>query len=265
MAFTYDSNLTPQQNLNNWATSLYGSGGIGTRSAAQVKADLLGGGLNAITFDSPTSPFSAFWNAYAAANAPVDPMQGIAKQINETIQGGALNPGATTQPITDFQNTLTQLFGSGGAGGQLMSQLNNLIGSATGGTINEYNTAANRLRERTDAATRAAQNQFTNQRLSQGFGASGFTQRGLGNLAMQGAGNYAQGLASLANDFEGQRQQGIQSAVGVGNSLSNLLGTQVNAGTQLANTAANINSQNFLGKLSSLSNILAGIFNRSGN
>ena len=52
-------------------------------------------------------------------------------------------------------------------------RLASLCDQATGGTINAYNTAANRLRERLDSSTQGQADQTTNRNLGRGFANSG--------------------------------------------------------------------------------------------
>lgn len=84
---------------------------------------------------------------------------------------------------------------------------------ATGGTINSFNTAANRLRERTDAATRANVDQAKSRNLSRGMGFSGINDRDVRREQNAGVYNYSQGLASLEDSFEKNRLTGL----GIGN------------------------------------------------
>lgn len=91
---------------------------------------------------------------------------------------------------------------------------------ATGGTINSFNTAANRLRERTDAATRANVDQAKSRNLSRGLGFSGINDRDVRREQNAGVYNYSQGLASLEDSFEKNRLTGLgignDAAAGVG-------------------------------------------------
>jgi hypothetical protein len=112
--------------------------------------------------------------------------------------------------------------------GQAPGMLNDVFNRATGGTINSFNTAANRLRERLDVATRGQQQQATNRNLGRGFGNSGLQGQDMFRLDQANLGAYSQGLGELENMFETQRQQGLQTALGAGTSMregENLMNT----------------------------------------
>ena len=94
--------------------------------------------------------------------------------------------------------------------------------SAAGGTIQNFNRAAGRLRERIEGMAGGARQQSQDSFLGRGFGNSGaaqMAQRGIGRDAMSA---YGQGLVDLENNFEGHRQQGLQTA------LNSFLGLQQN-------------------------------------
>lgn len=103
-------------------------------------------------------------------------------------------------------------------GNQSGDMLNSVFGQATGGTINAYNTAANRLRERLDSATKGASQQATNRNLSRGFGNSGLQNADQFRVQQSGQNAYAQGLNDLSNMFEQNRLAGLQTALGAANS-----------------------------------------------
>lgn len=157
-----------------------------------------------------------------------------------------------------YQNydNLPQLFSQGGG-----SQLQDLYNSATGGTINAYNTAANRLRERLDSSTQGQQMSAQNQSLGRGFGNSGYNDARQNQIASQGQNAYAQGLNDLSNTFETQRQQGLQLGLNASNqdtlnrnnmdqNLYNLINSRegrqndYNIAAMGSNTQKSINSSN---------------------
>lgn len=89
------------------------------------------------------------------------------------------------------------------------SMLGNVYDAATGGTIDSFNTSANRLRERTDAATQANVNTAEQNSLSRGVGSSGITDTNVGNAQAAGDNAYAQGLDTLSQNYEADRLQGL--------------------------------------------------------
>jgi hypothetical protein len=101
---------------------------------------------------------------------------------------------------------------------------------ATGGTINQFNKAANRLRERLDSSAQGAQQQATSRNLGRGMGNSGAQEADSFRINQASQNAYASGLSDLENNFENQRQQGLQTALGaasqnrMGNEARNQLG-----------------------------------------
>lgn len=90
-----------------------------------------------------------------------------------------------------------------------MGMYRDIFNRATGGTINSFDRAANRLRERLDSASAGQRSEVAGRNLSRGFGASGLNDMDLQKLDDSYLGNYAQGLSELENMFEGQRLQGL--------------------------------------------------------
>jgi hypothetical protein len=84
----------------------------------------------------------------------------------------------------------------------------------TEGSTQNFNRAANRMRERLDAAGAGNADTITNRNLGRGFGASGAQGNDLvaNNEATQNA--YGQGLVGLESEFEKNRLQGLQQALG---------------------------------------------------
>ncbi len=97
-----------------------------------------------------------------------------------------------------------------------------IFNRATGGTINSYNTAANRLRERLDASAAGQMGSARNSMLSRGFGASGLNDAQQRQIAGQNQNAYAMGLSDLEDNFETQRQKGLETGLGAANSAVNL-------------------------------------------
>lgn len=116
---------------------------------------------------------------------------------------------------------------------QAQGMLSNIYDAGINGSIRNYDTAANRLRERIDSMSRGQQQGVIDQSLSRGRGAGtaslGKNLRAVGRDAM---GQYAQGLSSLADSFESQRLQGLGQANQAAQSLqgwsqfANTLGQQ---------------------------------------
>lgn len=101
----------------------------------------------------------------------------------------------------------------------------NSIGSqATGGTLQNFNRAANRLRERIDAQGQSQSADATNSFLGRGLGGDGLLAGALGNIRRDSGDAFAQGLVGLESGFEGFRQQGLQTALGAQQGISNLFG-----------------------------------------
>lgn len=96
---------------------------------------------------------------------------------------------------------------------------NSIMQQATGGTINSFDTAANRMRERLDSSTRGLKDQYTNRNLGRGFGASGQQNVDMFRADQAGQNAYASGLSDLSNQFEQNRMQGLNTALGAANGL----------------------------------------------
>lgn len=131
-------------------------------------------------------------------------------------QGGPMNMPRPTGPGGGMQGGYPGGFAGydqypGGAAGGGSRDIYDL---ATGGTINQFNTAANRLRERVDSATRGNVSAAQNRNLSRGFGASGINDAAVSRENAAGLNAYSQGLSSLADSFEKNRLQGLNVALG---------------------------------------------------
>lgn len=131
------------------------------------------------------------------------------------------NPAAATQ-VGQFQ------FGQAPAAQGFTFGQNQAVGgfqgvanSAQNGTIQNFNRAANRLRERIDMATRSQQNGAINAQLGRGFGASGSTQGAIADANLQGLQAYGQGLVQLEDSFEQNRLRGLGLANDAYSGISN--------------------------------------------
>lgn len=185
---------------------------------------------------------------------PTSPQNGPA--LSSPPPNGGAPGGAGMPPGGGSASGSTPFAGFNGLP-SLYSSVNNnqdftdIEGAATGGTINSYNTAANRLRERLDASTQGQANTAQNRSLSRGIGNSGINDAEQANIQSAGQQNYAQGLNDLSDKFETQRQAGLQTALGAANGASqnnnfvdNQLVGLINSNANRSNTIdlANLNN-----------------------
>lgn len=144
--------------------------------------------------------------------------------------------------------------------------LQSIIDQATGGTINSFNTSANRLRERLDSANTGNLATVTDRNLSRGFGNSGLNDADINTVNSNNQENYAQGLDTLSGQFEGFRQQGLATAAGTAATENNRDTSNMQAKNQ-ANLQyqgqQNQNSQNSADR--SLQEILAELMQKNEN
>jgi len=95
-----------------------------------------------------------------------------------------------------------------------------LTEQAMGGSIQNFNRAAGRLREGVAGEAGRASQQITNQNLSRGMGNSGFTDAGLRDVQMARVGAFGDGLIDLERDFEDSRLRGLESAINATRAMS---------------------------------------------
>lgn len=100
-----------------------------------------------------------------------------------------------------------------------LDKFNDLYQRNTEGSIQSFNRASNRLRERLDAAGAGAAQNLTGNYLSRGF-VGGNLQGGLQDLEAQKLGAYGQGLVGLESEFEKNRLQGLDQALGAAQGIS---------------------------------------------
>lgn len=156
--------------------------GYGATKAAQgPQAPTTGGGL--------TNPYPT-GGGYTTGG-------GIGTGGGFTNGGSGFKTGSTPFPEFNYKS-----------GGE-EAKFDDIYQKATGGTINAYNTAANRLRERIDSATAANRNAGISRNLGRGFGNSGRTDADIFRANQGGTDAYAQGLNELSNMFESLRQSGL--------------------------------------------------------
>lgn len=139
--------------------------------------------------------------------------------------------GATNSPATNTSTTTSTANTGGGIDlsnpyqyqmGPAQSMYENLFNQATQGTTNEFNNAANRLRERIDASTAGASDRAKGQALSRGFGSSGINDKAQYQVQAAGQNAYAQGLSDLEGQYGQLRQQGLNTALGATSGISNI-------------------------------------------
>lgn len=176
--------------------------------APQVPLSPLPGQPTQAPTAAPTSPQGA------PGGAPVSGGTGSPISVGAP-PGGTLSGLPAGSPFPGSTPTLTS------QSSPALGQLQNLYQSATQGTLNSYNDAANRLRERTDATTKASQISARDSNLSRGFGASTKNDRDQQSIANAGQESYGQGLSTLSDDFEKERQAGLSTALGATNSSIN--------------------------------------------
>lgn len=113
------------------------------------------------------------------------------------------------------------LMGGAGAGynmgaNQAEGDLRGIINAAMGST-RSFDTAANRLRERVDAAGQSQKASATQG--MRGLAGSGMGRTRMDQIDQNSLFSYGQGLADLESEFEGHRLQGLNTALGAANSL----------------------------------------------
>lgn len=176
------------------------------------------GGGGASTGSNP-GKFSDFWDV----------------NINKSEGSGLLNWN-NFNPKAESQWGLTTIGNVGGAGQPTFGRFNfgntNGINSsfqgigadATGGTLQNFNRAANRLRERVDALGKSQAQSGLNQYLGRGLGGPELAAQVQGDANREAANAFAQGLVDLEGNFEGFRQQGLQTALGAQSQIADLFG-----------------------------------------
>lgn len=133
-------------------------------------------------------------------------------QPNTPQTGGPLTPAQPPgmQPPSSFNPNMPS--NPEGMAGNIYNQ-------ATGGTISQFDTAANRLRERLDVQAQGMKDQATSRNVGRGFGVSGAQDADMYNVNQGQQQAYGQGLVDLSDKFEGYRQQGLQTGLGATNSI----------------------------------------------
>jgi len=139
------------------------------------------------------------------------PPPGAVDNGGDPMRGGggpSFNPGNTPG--------LGQ-FGDFDPGGLSNGPLRNMIGKIASqfqdGSIQNFNRAAGRMRERLDSSGAADADRITNANVGRGFGASGSQNTQLQQSAANTQNAYGQGLVGLETSFEDSRQKGLQGAL----------------------------------------------------
>lgn len=121
-------------------------------------------------------------------------------------------------------------FGGFDPGGLSNVPLRNMIGKIASqfqdGSIQNFNRAAGRMRERLDSSGAADADRITNASVGRGFGASGSQNTQLQQSAANTQNAYGQGLVGLETSFEDSRQKGLQGAL---NATGQLIGNDEHA------------------------------------
>ncbi len=153
-------------------------------------------------------------------------------------------------------------------------QFEDIFGRATGGSIQSFNRAENRLRERTRGAADIGAQQAIESSLGGGRGAfQGAIQNRLGQVETGRLGALAEGQVGLESQFEGLRLQGLQNALGAAQGLGGLdvnlnqLGLQQSlAGNQFAQSgfqeAEKLKAQTGLAERGETSDFIQGLLQR---
>lgn len=134
-------------------------------------------------------------------------------QWGMTTIGNVGGPGQPTFGRFKFGNTAN-----------LNRGFSNIGDAAQGGTLQNFNRAANRLRERVDALGKSQAQSGLNASLGRGIGGPEIAARIQGDADRESANAFAQGLVELEGGFEGFRQQGLQTALGAQSGIAELFG-----------------------------------------
>lgn len=212
-----------------------GGGGDFNLSDFLGNINLTNKGSGQITPGDFGSNFNPYFNAYNVGQATGFANPG--QDMNGGGQGGGgpfLRGGAQAMPMAFAGG------GQGPSGGAFNglqfrgsgSNFQGLADAANGGTITNFNRAANRLRERLDAQAQSQTKSNINSLGARGIGNSGAANVARNSVQQNARNQFAQGLVGLEQGFEGFRQQGLQTALGAlqGRSQEALQGNQLNQG-----------------------------------
>lgn len=125
--------------------------------------------------------------------------------------------GPLGAPGTDFGKGPG--FGQNPFTGDASEYLKQLYKANTEGFLASYDTAANRLRERLDAAAAGQSSAAASNSASRGLGFSGIQDNAQRNIENNMMREYAQGLNQLSMGFEDRRLAGLDNAFNAANAL----------------------------------------------
>lgn len=147
-----------------------------------------------------------------------DPEMGIPELPNWGINPRGMSGGGVGSNLRNFKPRAGGDMGGFNIGANSAEgMLRDIYKSATQGTTQSFDTAANRLRERVDAAGQSQKASAANG--MRGLGGSGLAQNRMRNIDQDSMFSYGQGLAGLESQFEGFRQQGLQTSLGAAGGL----------------------------------------------
>lgn len=214
-----------------------------------------------------------------------DPSQLFEVDLRQGLRGS----GIDTNIINNF---LSGKGGPGGGGGDFVGgqgptfgefdiqdsaargQFEDIFNRATGGNIQSFDRAQNRLRERTRQGADIGAQQAIESSLGGGRGAfQGAIQNRLGQVEAGRLGALGQGQVGLESQFEGLRLQGLQNALGAAQGLGGLdvnlnqLGLEQSlAGNQFAQSgfqeAEKLRAQTGLAERGETSDFIQGLLQR---
>lgn len=138
-----------------------------------------------------------------------------ANPTRQAIEGGGYQP-RTGGPLN---------YQPGGMGGGQMpdytrNMLDQIFKSSTEGSLQSFNTASNRLRERLGSEAEGFSQDALSHNLGRGFGASGANDADQFRIRQGQMDAYAQGLGNLESQFEDRRLQGL----GIANQAAGISG-----------------------------------------
>lgn len=172
-------------------------------------------------------------NGYGAPNYGGSNPYGGYGNLPGTYASGWGNMPAPNLPAYQYQ------------GDQSGQMLGGVYDSATNGTINQFNTAANRIRERLDSSASADLQGAQARNLSRGFGDSGAQDQAAYQVGANKQNAYANALTDLSTNFENLRQQGLQTALGAANSVQQGGLARNQLGQQDLSQLRGLNNSNF--------------------
>ncbi len=136
-------------------------------------------------------------NMAMSANSAQPSQQGYAAQGQSFSAKSTPSSGISDIPVTTGDINMNNDYTPG------MENIANAFG--VGSTLGNFDTSANQLRDRINGLANAQNQGITNDALSRGVGASGFTQQRMDQTGRDALSAYGTGLSDLADKFEGKR------------------------------------------------------------